>query len=130
MFETVKKVKKSKFSKHHQMSPNVIKHRKTIQTSVLMANLASNCLPEPVWVVVTKTGTFLRQNWDISAPKLGHFCPFGRFTSFRRLTGAKILDLRRSATFVCHKLLLGCRELKSSFLLRLTLRNCPNRQLF
>ena len=56
------------------MSPNVIKHRKTIQTSVVKANLASNCLPEPVWVVVTKTGTFLRENWDISAPKLGHFC--------------------------------------------------------
>ena len=52
--ETVKKVKKkkSKISKHHQMSPNVIKHSKTIQTSVVKANLASNGPPESVWVVV------------------------------------------------------------------------------
>ena len=54
--ETVKKVKKSKISKHHQMSPNVIKHRKTIQTSVINANFASNCLPEAVWVVVRPLG--------------------------------------------------------------------------
>ena len=54
--ETVKKVKKSKFSKHHQMSPNVIKRRKIIQTSVVKANLASNGLPEAVWVVVRPFG--------------------------------------------------------------------------
>ena len=87
--ETVKKLKKSKFSKHHQMSPNVIKHRKLIQTTVLKANFASNGLPKPVWVLghfCPNTGIFLPQHWDISAPTLGQFCPkTGTFLPLRAL---------------------------------------------
>ena len=52
---------------------NAIKHRKTIQTSVVKANLASKCLPDAVWVVIR------------CHDKL--FATFGRFTSCRRLTG-------------------------------------------